>query len=99
MENKKEYILKAVKASDIPTRGKWKFIVSELIEQFDAMPKKYVEVLVRDSHGKVEALSKKELQALYDAFKAFIKRNNLKIETSTEKGRLYIMKEMRYFVK
>lgn len=87
----KKYNLKAVKSSKLPTRGMWKARVAEIIDQFDNMPERHIEV------ENIE--SKKELQALYDAFKAFIRRNNLKLEVMTEEGKLYLSKDMRYFVK
>lgn len=87
----KKYNLKVVKRSDLPTRGKWKARVANIIDRFDNMPERHIEVQ--------NINSKKELQALYDAFKAFIKHNNLKIEVMTENGKLYVSKDMRYFVK
>lgn len=89
------YDLKPVKPSDVPTRGKYKTIALDLIEKFDLMPDRNVEVL---NNGK-PFKSKKELMKVYDALKAVIKKNKLNIDAKTEKGRLFLLKDMRYFVK
>lgn len=90
-----KYTLKPIDASEVPTRGKWKAIAQELIDQLDQMPNRYVEVLDEGKRFK----SKKELKALYDALKALIKRNKLTVNVKLDKGRLILTKEMRYFVK
>ena len=89
------YSLKPVKPSEVPTRGKWKAIALDLIEQLDRMPERNVEVLNEGKPFK----DKKELMALYDAFKAVIKKNKLTIEAKTEGGRLFLLKDLRYFVR
>ena len=90
-----EYSLKSIKASEVPTRGKWKALAQHLIEQFDMMANRQVEVL---NDGK-RIKSKKELISLYDALKALIKRNKLTVDVMLDKDRLILVKDMRYFVK
>ena len=94
-EPKRQYTLKVVKASEVPTRGKWRAIAQDLIEQFDLMPERYVEIL---NEG-IPIKSKKDRTSLYDALKALIKRNNLTVDVKMEGERLFLVKEMRYFVK
>jgi len=94
-EHEKTYTLKPVKPSDVPTRGKWKAIALDIIEQLDTMPERNVEILNNGEPIK----SKKELQALYDALKAIIRKNKLNVDVKTEGGKLFLVKDMRYFVK
>jgi len=91
----KDYTLKPVKPSEVPTRGKMKAIALDIIEQFDNMPERHIEILNKGKSFK----SKKELMALYDALKTVIRKNKLKLEARTEKGRLFLSKDFRYFIK
>ena len=95
MTSSNSYTVKPVKPSEVPTRGKWKAIALDVIEKFDMMPERHIEVLNKGKRIK----SRKELMALYDAFKAVIKKNKLNLEVRTEKGRLFLSKDLRYFVK
>jgi len=89
------YTLSPVKESDLPTRGKYKAIALRIIEDFDQIAERNVEVL---NTGKAFK-SRKEMMKVYDALKHVIKVNKLKIEARTEKGRLFLTKDFRYFVK
>jgi len=95
MTDPNKYTLLPVKESDLPTRGKYKAIALKIIEKFDQIPERNVEVRNEGKSFK----SKKEMMKVYDALKAVIKRNNLKIEARTDKGRLFLTKDFRYFVK
>ena len=92
---KNGFTLKPVKPSEVPTRGKWKALALDIIEKFDMMPERNIEVL---NKGKL-LKSKKELMALYDALKSIIRKNKLNLEVRTEGGRLFLSKDFRYFVK
>ena len=95
MKNSNDYTIHPVKPSEVPTRGKWKAIALDVIEKFDMTPKRHIEVKNKGKPIK----SRKELMALYDAFKAVIKKNKLNLEVRTEKGKLFLSKDLRYFVK
>jgi len=95
MTTPKRYTLSPVKESELPTRGKYKAIALKIIEDFDQMPERNVEVLNRGKGFK----SKKEMMKVYDALKAVIKKNKLKVEARTDKGRLFLTKDFRYFIK
>jgi len=95
MTDPNKYTLKPVKESELPTRGKYKAFALKIIEDFDNIPERNVEVLNTEKPFK----SKKEMMKLYDALKAVIKKNKLTIEARTEKGRLFLTKDFRYFIK
>jgi len=95
MTDPNKYTLLPVKESDLPTRGKYKAIALNIIEDFDQMPERNVEVL----NGGKAFKSKKEMMKVYDALKHIIKVNKLKIEARTDKGRLFLTKDFRYFIK
>lgn len=95
MNEKIGYSLKVVKASEVPTRGKWKAIALNLIEQFDQLPERNVEVLNENKPFK----NKKDMMSLYDALKSIIKKHKLNLEAKTKGNRLFLVKEMRYFIK
>jgi len=95
MTDPNKYTLKPVKESEIPTRGKYKAIALKIIEDFDQIPERNVEVLNTGKPFK----SQKEMWKIYDALKFIIKKNKLKIEAKREGNRLFLIKDFRYFIK
>lgn len=89
MENSKNYTLKPVKPSEIPTRGQLKQLAIQILNDFYNLPNKHVEVLNKGNPFK----NKTELMRMYDALKAVVKKNKLTAEVRTENGRLFLSKK------
>lgn len=85
----KDYTLKPVKPSELPTRGELKTLAVQILNDFYNMEEKQVEVLNKGKHFK----TKKEFMALYDALKAVVRKDKLTAEVKTEKGRLFLIRE------
>ena len=85
-----DYTLKPVKASEIPTRGELKKQAVQIFNDFYKLNVNQVEVFNKGKPFK----SKKELMSLYDALKAVARKNKLAVEVKTEKGRLFIVREV-----
>ena len=90
-----DYTLKPAKESELPTRGKWKRLALQFIEEIDRLPERYL---------KIENIkTQEEYDSLYDALKKSIEKNKLTIEVKREivdgKFIIFLLKDLRYFIK
>lgn len=90
-----DYTLKSAKESELPTRGKWKRLALQFIDELDRLPERYL---------KIENIkSQQEYDSLYDALKKSVEKNKLNIEVKRQindgKFTIYLLKDLRYFIK
>ena len=90
-----DFILKTVKEEELPTRGKWKRSALQIIDELDRLPERYLKIQ--------NIKTKKEYDSLYDALKKVVAKNNLKVEVKRKlnggKFTIYLLKDLRYFIK
>jgi len=90
-----KYTLETAKESELPTRGKWRRLALQFIDQLDRLPERYLKI------GNIK--TKEEYDSLYDALKKVVARNNLKVEVKRQindgKFIIYLLKDLRYFIK
>lgn len=89
------YVLKPASEDELPQRGKWKRLALKFIDRLDQTPEQYM---------KIENIeTEEEYNSLYDALKKTVARNDLKVEvkrkTVDNKFVIYLLKDMRYFLK
>lgn len=90
-----DYTLKPAKEEELPTRGKWKRLALQFIDEIDRLPERYL---------KIENIkTQEEYDSLYDALKKSIEKNKLTIEAKREivdgKFIIFLLKDLRYFIK
>lgn len=90
-----DYILKSAKEEEIPTRGKWKRVALQFIDEIDRLPERNLKIQ--------NIQTKQEYDSLYDALKKVVVKNNLNLEVKRQinggKFTIYLLKDLRYFIK